>query len=413
MVKAPIPYEKFRRDMARVARVAATRAAAKQAIKVGRAKVQAKSMKRVRRKPKTANSALGSFGPITTIDTAPVAIGNTYTGAKPVVVPTEDGVRIQGRDYLLGIDSTAASITGWTMVGGAPLTPACMVTSTLKHFANAYAEYQIHGLAFHYITTASTAETGSVMFYVNKDRIGPGLITSSANFMPMVLSDHNTLLGPLWKNSTALYLPEPDWLATDVVLGEDLRHQAPGELFVYTRTSVTDSPGYVLIDYDISFREMQTNPRSLTLPLSRMKYTQINLTLSAASITQNGSANFSIGGTLMDGVTAAALPTGTVTNDVFKIIMNISNATFTGATSANIFQYPSAIGASAFTIVDGFTSYGVFSNAKIFMFFDYIQAVAGNNELQWGVTGNPVTVSIPCYISLVGSHNVGVSQANF
>ena len=133
------------------------------------------------------------FGPISTIDTAPVSIGNTVTGSSPVVVPVEDGMRVQGRDFLMKIDNTATSITDWTLVGGVPLAPACMVASALKNFSNTYAHYVIHGLAFHFITSTNTSSDGSVMFYINKDRHGPGLPTDSPNFMPMVLSDHNTV----------------------------------------------------------------------------------------------------------------------------------------------------------------------------------------------------------------------------
>jgi len=398
--------------MVKAVRSAVSKIAERRIVKRGRG---VKNAKLAGVKPSVGKASSSVFGPVTTIDTAPVAIGNTYTGSKPVVVPTLDGVRIRGRDYLLGIDSTAAAITGWTLVGAAPLTPACMVTSTLKHFANSYSEYAVHGLAFHYITTASTAETGSVMFYVNKDRVGPGLVTSSANFMPLVLSDHNTLIGPLWQNSTAVYIPEPEWMPTDVTLSEDLRHQAVGELMVFTRTSVTDSPGYVLIDYDITFRNMQVNPRSLYLPISRMKYTQVLCTISSAAYTQGNAAFFAVvGGTLLDGVSTSALPSGTVVGDVFKVIMNVSNANFTTATTANIFQ-SNLIGANgvAATITDGFTAYAIYSSTgHFYLSATYVSSMADNANIGWGVTAT-FAATIPAYMSYVGSFNELGLQANF
>jgi len=398
--------------MVKAVRAAVSKIAERKIVKRGRG---AKNARLAGTKPSMGKATSGVFGPVTTIDTAPVAIGNTYTGSKPVVVPTLDGVRIRGRDYLLGIDSTAASITGWTLVGGTPLTPACMVTSTLKHFANSYSEYTIHGFAFHYITTASTAETGSVMFYVNKDRIGPGLTTSSANFMPLVLSDHNTLIGPLWQNSTAVYIPEPEWMPVDVALSEDLRHQAVGELMVFTRTSVTDSPGYVLIDYDITFRNMQVNPRSLYLPVSRMKYTQVLCTIPSAAYTQGNGAFFTIvGGTLMDGVSTSALPTGTVVGDVFKVIMNITNANFTAVTVANIFETVLTAGNSVgMTITDGFTAYAIYSSTgHFYLTSNYVSSMAVATNVSWGVTAT-FAATIPAYISYVGTLNELGLQASF
>jgi len=253
------------------------------------------------------------------------------------------------------------------------------------------------------------------MFYVNKDRIGPGLTTSSANFMPLVLSDHNTLIGPLWKNSTACFLPEPEWLPTDVALSEDLRHQAVGELIVYTRTSVTDSPGYVLIDYDITFRNMQVNPRSLYLPISRMKYTQILASVVGAAYTAGNLAFFTAsGGTLMDGITTSAPPTGVQVGDVFKCVFNIANSTITTATLSNIFAFQT-VGApnAAMSITDGFTCYVCYaSGGKFLMSTNYMNGMADNANIVWGLT-NTFAAAFPAYISYVGTFSVLGLQANF
>jgi len=273
----------------------------------------------------------------------------------------------------------------------------------------------IHGVAFHYITTASTSETGSVMFYINKDRVGPGLTTSFSNFLPVVLSDHNTLIGPLWKNSTASFFPEPIWMPTDVGLGEDLRVQAAGELFVFTRTSVTDSPGYVLIDYDISFRNMQVNPRSLTLPLSRMKYTQVLATVPSAAYTAGNAGFFTFAsGSLMDGVTASVPPTGATVGDVYKVVLNLTNATFTNCNASNL-VVTSLIGGNSggITLTDGFTLYCVYAATnKFYMTTNYNAAEADGATIGWGQSAT-FSATFPAYVSFVGSLSYQNNQANF
>lgn len=377
------------------------------------------NVRRGNRSATVSGSMMAGLGPIATIDTAPVSIGSTISGCKPITIPIQDGVRVKARDYLLGIDSTAAAITGWTMVGGAPLTPACMVSSTLKAFSNTYAEYMVHGMSFHYITTASTTETGAMMFCIQKDRSAPGAITSSPNFLPMVLSDHGTILGPLWKNNTAMYCPEPQWLSVDIFNDEDLVHQACGELWVYTRTSVTDSPGYVLIDYDISFRELQVNIKSLSLPASRIKYSQVLLQISAGVTAHTSFGEFNLGvGTLMDGVTASQFPVGAQEGDVYKVICNIANSSITNATASTMLEIDPPVGTTyiPITMTDGFTFYGVKTGTVVVAYPDFDSAKSygktAGNPFYFAVTAT-VTATIPAYISLCGSVGTALSQANY
>lgn len=364
--------------------------------------------RKIKKKPVKgpAKAATGVFGPVSTIDTAPISIGNTVTGSQPVTIPLEDGMRVQGRDFLIKLDNTAAAIVDWTLVGGSPVVPACMVASTLKHFSTTYAHYMIHGVAFHFITSATTATDGSVMFYINKDRAGPGLPTDSANFMPAVLSDHNTLIGPIWNNCTAKYLPEPRWLPTDVLNSDDLYEQSCGELMVFTKTSSNIVPGYVLVDYDITFRGMSLNPKAQVLPVSRMKYTQALLRLESVAVVSGTTlVELEDAGTSLDAVTPIAAPTGAVNGDIYKIVMNLNDAFFLNGTAATVFQrkYPTGLTAVE-PLTDGFTCYGVVTVGgpiKLLMFPSYAAALANSNPYVWGVTAT-LTARIPAYISLVG-----------
>ncbi len=315
--------------------------------------------------PPPVRKAGKAMGPITTIDTAPVSIGNSYRGAAPVVVPTKDGVRVRGRDYFFTLASVSSGVsTNWVMVGAAPLTPACMAASVLRAYCIGYAEYRFHSTTFHYITTAATSAQGSVLMYVNKERDGPGLNSASTNFLPVVLSDHNTVISPLWTNTSASFMPITEWLQTECGNDEPLKHQAAGELLVYTRSSSTTSPGFILMDYDISFRIMQTNPKSLTFPMPRMKYTQVNLS-SSASVTVLTAASFNWNiGTLLDNVTLSSAPVGVSRGDVYKFIFNASNSSFNGASNTTLIRQTFFAGNTApVTINDGFTMYIVVGGA--------------------------------------------------
>ncbi len=355
------------------------------------------------------------FGPVTTIDTAPVSIGNSYRGAAPVVVPSRDGVRVKGRDYFFTLASVSSAVTtNWALVGAAPITPACMAASVLRAYCIGYAEYKFHSLTFHYITTAATSAQGSVLMYVNKERDGPGLNSASTNFLPVVLSDHNTVISPLWTNTSASFIPITEWLQTDVGNDEPLKHQAAGELFVYTKSSSTTSPGFLLMDYDISFRIMQTNPKSLTFPMPRMKYTQVNLS-SSASVTTGNAATFAWNtGSLLDNVTLSSAPVGVARGDVYKFVFNAGNSAFNGASNTTLIRQTLIAGnTSSVTINDGFTMFLVVAGGDtnaVYCFPNWLTGETMASPYSWGVTAG-LTVQLNGWVSWVGT--IGGSELQY
>jgi len=357
------------------------------------------------------------FGPVSTIDTAPISIGNSVTGSPAIVVPVKDGIRVKGRDFLMNIDPTATGITGWTLVAGTPVTPMCMVSSAVKGFANSYAEYYIHGVAFHFITATSTSEAGSITLFINKNRSAPGLPTDGNSFLPTVLSDHNTLLSPLWKNCSAVYFPEPNWYTTNIMNDEGLHEQSPGELFVFTKSTVNTSPGYILVDFDISFRNMQASTKALSLPIARMKYTQVTFSITALAMVQGSGAVFNIAtNTLMDGSTTSSAPVSNAIGDIYKCVWNLNDTVFGGGTNAtNLLRVSYLSSNISLSLTDGFTFYAVVVTATTALLFGtYEQATSGSTSsaFNWQNNQAAATVSAPIYMSLVGTMASSLLQAN-
>jgi len=376
-------------------------------------KVQKKKRSKLPGVPKMA-----TFGPVATIDTAPVAIGNSVKGSAPVVVPIEDGVRIQGRDFFCNLAATAASITTWTMVGGAPLIPHALVSSLLKSYAGIYAHFVVHGMAFHYITACPSSVQGDVMFYVGKSLGDPCVNFSSANFMSVVLSDHCTVFGPLWQNHTASYFPPEEVYPTDILNDEDLTHRGPGELIMFTKSTTDQVPGYVLMDYDISFVGMQVNVRALTFPISRMKYSQVALTISSTAVTAGVTrAAFGVAGLSLDGTTTAGPPSGASGGDVYKCIINVTAAGLTNVTAANLLNLQvvnnTTIVTQSYAVADGYTFYAVYyTTNSLLLYPTYQDACEQVNFFFLGVTAT-ISVNLPSFISLVGSvGTVGLSQSS-
>jgi len=320
----------------------------------------AKNAKRVARK---ARSTASRFGPVSTINTAPVAIGNSVRGSKPTVTNTAGGARVTGRDFAFALKGTAAAITNWELIGGMPITPAVLPSSVLRNYCQMFANFKVNRLAVHYITSSPTSQAGDILFYYERDRKAPAPDYTNSSFLPFVLSDPLTIIGPQWTNHTLVVDPVRDWRSTLYGMNADLNEDACGSVFLFSKTNAVNSPGYVMIDYDISFKEMSVNPRAGTLPIARGQWNNFTIGSSANAVTQ-GVTGFNGTGTVIRGNdlsnTTAALPTGATNGDIYKCIAcataSTTNNTWTNATLANLLVYGNDVD-TAVAIDDGFTFY--------------------------------------------------------
>ncbi len=350
-------------------------------------------------------------GPVSTINTAPVAIGNSLRGMAPKVFQTKDGVRVVGRDFIFAAGSTVAAATGWEVIGGMPLTPSVLPSSILRNYAQMYSKFKVNAAAVHYITSSPTSQAGDILFYYERDRRGPFIDYTNNSFLPYVLSDGHTVIGPQWTNHTLIVKPTDGFNFTDYATNTDLNEDACGSVFLFSKTNSANSPGYMLMDYDITFKELSVNPRAGVLPVARGQWNQICLGKTTAAVT-SGVTNFQpvVQGNTVAGA-AAALPTGTVTGDIFKIIFQVTDSTVSGVNSAwtnvnstNLIVYNTAGTTTATTIDDGFTCYGMYSNSVFNLYPTLEQAIADTHMFLYGTTAT-VTYNLCCMISLVYQNN--------
>jgi hypothetical protein len=371
-----------------------------------------KTKRRAASMPPPKRQKTVSFGPVTAVSSAPVAIGNSIRGTKPVVEMSANGCRVRGRDFGFTMDGTVAAATGWTLVGGMPATPCALPSSGLKAYAQMYSYFKFNSITAHYITSSPTSQAGDVMFYYERDRAGPMVDNTGASFLPYVLSDPNTVLGPQWTNHSALIRPDPEFKSTDYGLNHDLNEEANGSIFIFSKTSAANSPGYVIFDYDITFKQHSVNPRNGVLPDIRLQWW--NTCIGQTGIAQTSGTTVLLPvfqGNKTSG-TAAAAPTGATTGDVYKIIFDVVNSTVSGVnaawtnvTSSTLARYNGyqAGTSSAITITDGFTCYGTYNNdGELILFADLENALVGNTPFVAGATSTN-TYNICCHVSLVTS----------
>jgi hypothetical protein len=277
------------------------------------------------------------------------------------------------------------------------------------------------------VTAAPTNAVGDVMFYVNKDRGNTLLDTTNGNFLSVVLSDPNTVMGPLWHNHTAVYRPEMKKYTTNIFNDESLRMQGPGEVFIYSKTSASStigSPGYVLVDFDITFTTLQTSPRELTFPLSRLKYTCHGISLPATSPAIGDIFTPLTTGAVLDGSTVNVLSSDPASRlgDIYKVVMLPDYGVFINCTAANLMASNLRLNLAGNTPIacpvdDGFTCYAVLvniANGAIVLYGTYEEAAAQSGPFMFGSGAANQVFNIPAYFSLVGSVNpTALHQSNY
>jgi len=356
-----------------------------------------------RKKPKSSRQ---NFGALSTVQTAPVAIGNSIRGSDLVVRRNGNKAICAGRDFMF-TPVGSGSITTWTMVGGTPISPVAFVDSKIRQFLQMYQKYRWKRLVVHYITSSPTSSTGDVMFYYGKNRDSVFLNQTSNLLLQFVMSDSNTVIGPQWTNHSAELSVQGTWKSTDYGMSDDPNEYSDGEVFLMSKTSTTDSPGYVLFDYEIEFAEEQISPRLLTLPYGRAQYNQINLGGIGLAVTNNVTKFiFSPVGVNISG-SASVVPPGASAGDIYKVIFDVTNsspASWTVATVNNLLGVQLG-GTSTFQpvpISDGFTAYCVFDGAGFRSVGTCQAAYSGIPDIAFGVTGT-VTFNIQCWLSLIGT----------
>ncbi len=203
--------------------------------------------------------------------------------------------------------------------------------------------------------------------------------------------------------------PVKEWKSTAYGTSTDLDEECAGSVYCFSKTNAANSPGYVLLDYDISFKNMALNPRLGVLPVTRAQNSNICFT-APTSWTQNNSASFVVTtGKTVSGTISAA-PSGALIGDVYKVVLQITNSTVAGTnaawagtggpTVANLLQYADN---SAMILDDGTTFYAINTNGADYKFYSTIdQARTNTSPIEWGVTVTAAgVVNICATISLV------------
>jgi hypothetical protein len=226
---------------------------------------------------------------------------------------------------------------------------------------------------------------------------------SNSSFLPYVLSDPNTLIGPQWTNHSMLVRPTKEWKSTLYGNQTDINEDSDGSIFFFSKTNAANSPGYLLIDYDISFRELSVNPRAGTLPVARGQSSFICWNDTATARTAGNAFNPSgqTSGKTIANVTSA-VPTGALPGDIYKVVMQVTasqqvNAAWTNVTTANLIRYADDV---TIALDDGFTCYARYDGTSFTLYSTLENAVTQTQPLEVGVTAT-ITYNLCAELQLV------------
>lgn len=354
-----------------------------------------------------------NFGPVATVNTAPVAIGNSVRGSKTKVITSAAGVTVSGRDFAYTPVGTG-TITTWTMSGGTPLTPAAFSDSSLRQYMQMYQRFRWRKLVAHYITSSPTSANGDVMFYHQKNRNSVFLSQTSSQLLPFVMSDPDTVIGPQWTNHSTDLTLQSSWKSTDYGMSSVIDDYSEGDLFLLSKTSTTDSPGYVIFDFVVEFRDLQISPRLLSLPLPRAQWSQANIGATTTAVTADTAVLMAPKGNNLSGTTSI-LPTGCANGDIYKVIFDVTNSvsgSWVNGTPANPLRSEEGGGYVGVTIVDGTTVYAVYNGVNFVLYATVEAAFTGGALLAYGAAST-ITFNYQVWLSLVGTVSSTNLSPNF
>lgn len=372
-------------------------------------------------------SGMGPFAGVSAVSAAPVSIGNTVRSTKLTVQRDTQSVTVQGRDFVQTVGGTAATFNNWTLQAGMPITPLALSTSSLRGFFQSHEQFKLRRILIHYITSSPTSLSGDILIVYHANHGGPKVDHTSNNFLSYALSTESAVLGPQWTNHSVELAVGGEWYNTDVLNAEDVQHQADGEVLVYTKNTTNgvaaDSPGYIVIDYDVQFRHMMTNPRLLTIPSSIFKWFPTAAFFNAAAVAAGDPVRFDVNTASDYALAGGKIPPNTPVGTIFQMVLDFQNAVygvFTPASLATVFAINQArnaagavTGSMVYAVGTGTTLYAVYRGTTLLDLYPSYPAVFAGNTINWTAGGGAgMFINCAAIFAAVGSVNSAYLQAN-
>jgi hypothetical protein len=326
---------------------------------------------------------------------APVSIGTTVSLARPKQSNRGRKTVLAGKEFL-GVINENNNSTDWQLSAMMPIHPAYYPAGGMGNMCRSFSKYRFTKMTAMFVTRQPTSVTGEIIICFADKADSPAENGASAAFLARVSSKQHVIMGPLWQNHSLAIACDLKWRPVDAFASIDLFRDLMGEIQVYTLSAVTDIAGYLILDYEIEFDEVQYIQHSGTLPWAQgpgTAYTLVdssttpthNVSVQTTNVALSGLSNGSVIKCVLD-VDTSTLATGTNASNAWLVAESINATTTTQTTFTN-----------AITLIDGLTFYAVVIGASLYLYNSLESAVAGDasGQFYYGVTG-----------STAGSYNV-------
>lgn len=343
--------------------------------------------------------------------TAPATIGTINFGVEPKVMSFPGGVKVVGEDFVTTCSPINSANVNWATVAGFPMTPSGFGNNTMNDLAQNFTEYRVEALAVCFLPAVGTTSSGQVAIYHKPRRVDPHIDPTTNAFFAYVLNSRTGIIGPVWQPLGYKVRTSTSWLTTVPLNNTDPDDECEGEIFIATNntvaTGVAPSIGIIKIQYVVSFRNMERNPRSLLMPLPNQVYFNLALTLSNAALTSGTPVGLPAGGADQSGSTSTD-PSNLLNGDVFRFLVDIKRSTVGGTitpTFSNIFKRV-MYSNNAYTVQTSQPIYIVATSDTPAIYYLYPtldNALTGQGALQWQSIGSFTSISLVGVASLIGA----------
>jgi len=207
--------------------------------------VQRKSS--VRKSPAGGRSSNPSMKPIA------VSYDTQIANAKPIFLPSKDGLRVKHREYVGDVGETSST---WSVVNSFPINPGMPSTFPwLSMLAQVFETYEVHSLAFIYQAALPTSTAGTVYLSYDYDPAD-----SAPGNKAAMMSNMSAVACSSWASSRLPYVPQGNHLNnkftrnTTLASGLDIKTYDAGTFYVAAEGFAVSTPGNIFVEYDVTLR---------------------------------------------------------------------------------------------------------------------------------------------------------------
>jgi len=204
-----------------------------------------------------------------------------------------------------------------------------------------------------------------------------------------------------------------DWKYVDAFNASTFADNVAGEVQVYTQTAtITDTAGYLLMDYVVEFKETMFTAHSTSIPIPSGASSLESGTLTSNTVNAAARVN-------------SALATATSNGTIFKLVLDVDQSTISApATAAVLLQTQTAYadtlfsgtlaGSTSFvTLRDGTALYGVVLGTSLVLYTTLDAAIGGDPTGQLFIRtagGVASTLTYQSYVVRLAPNVIAVTQ---